>query len=64
MLLQTPSRGRLSAKLSVFRGPGEEDEPEKEKDERQLSGHNKDVHSLNEHARLPLVPTTIQQAAY
>lgn len=33
--MQTPSRGLLSAKLSVFRGPEEEEESEKEADEKQ-----------------------------
>lgn len=39
MLLQTPSRGLLSAKLSVFRGPEEEEESGEEADEKQNDLH-------------------------
>lgn len=39
MLLQTPSKGLLSAKLSVFRGPKEEEESQKGADERQNDLH-------------------------
>lgn len=37
VLLHTPSRGRLSAKLSVFREPEEEEESEKEADEKEMT---------------------------
>lgn len=39
VLLQTPSSGLLSAKLSVFRGPEEEEESQKEADEKQNDLH-------------------------
>lgn len=39
MLLQTPSRGLLSAKLSVFRASEEEEESGEEADEKQNEQH-------------------------
>lgn len=39
MLLQTPRRGLLSAKLSSFTGPEEEEESEEEPDEKQQNLH-------------------------
>ena len=39
VLLQTPSRGLLSAKLSIFKGPKEEEESQEEADEKQNDLH-------------------------
>lgn len=53
VLLQTPSRGLLSAKLSVFSGP---EEKRVAGWEIGWSGRSSEGHSLNEHERSPLVP--------
>lgn len=64
MLLQTPRRGLLSAKLSSFTGPEEEEESEEEPDEKQQNLHTTKRDILYKHVRARTLPTLIQQAGY